>query len=91
MDVINLDSLKSALRAGTLEVTFRKVNGDLRVMTCTTNLDLIPPSAWPVGSNHSQVDEEEQHRRNVRVYDVNAAGWRSFIFDNVIEVKAAKQ
>lgn len=83
---MNFAELKTSLRAGPLEVTFKKVNGETRVMTCTTNMDLIPPSSWPIGNN---VQEEEQHRRNVRVYDINAQGWRSFIFDNIIEVKQA--
>jgi hypothetical protein len=83
MDVISLDNLKSCLRQGKVEVTFRKVNGDIRMMTCTTNMDLIPPSSRPVGD----IQEEKSHRRNVRVYDLDAQGWRSFIFDNVTKVE----
>ena len=77
---MDFDTLKQQLRTGVVQVTFTKVNGDTRVMDCTLKMDLIPPSSWPVGQ---AVQEEEQHRRNIRVYDVKAQGWRSFIFDRV--------
>jgi hypothetical protein len=78
-------SLSESLRTGQVEVTFRKVNGDIRVMTCTTDLNKVPPSKWPQESaRHSQ---PEHLAPNLRVFDVKAQDWRSFIFENVIEVK----
>ena len=76
--------LKDYIDKRLIEVTFRKKNGELRVMTCTTNLDLIPPSAWP---QNKMVISEATKERTMRVYDLNAKGWRSFILDNVQNVK----
>jgi hypothetical protein len=83
---MDFESLRKALHDRKLVVKFRKVNGDLREMTCTTNLDLVPPSSWPTGKNELS---EEASKRTIRVYDTNAQGWRSFIFDNIIEVTNA--
>ena len=82
---MNMDELRKSLNNRVLEITFKKKNGDVRVMKCTTKLDLVPPSAWP--NNNDTVLEDADNRRQVRVYDVTAQGWRSFIFDNLIEVK----
>ena len=38
------DTLKEALKKGLVEVTFTKLNGDTRVMTCTLNEDIVPPA-----------------------------------------------
>lgn len=82
---MELDALKSHLKTGVLKVTFKKANGDLRTMSCTTNLERIPPSAWPKGTT-TAIESHEQSRA-IRVYDTVAQSWRSFIYENVIEVK----
>lgn len=76
--------LRTELSKRIVTVTFKKVDGDLRVMDCTTNLEHVPPSAWPKG----KVELSEQAKeRSVRVFDVKAQGWRSFLSENVIEFK----
>ena len=42
IDTINRDELKQALHSGLFEITFTKVNGDTRIMTCTLKEDLLP-------------------------------------------------
>lgn len=79
-----IDSLKENIGKQLVEVTFRKKDGEIRVMTCTTNLDLIPPSSWP--QNKINLSEATKDR-TMRVYDLNAQGWRSFVLDNVQAVK----
>ncbi len=79
-----LETLRECIGKQLIEVTFRKKDGELRVMTCTTNLDLIPPSAWPQGK---VTLSEQTQERTMRVYDLNAQGWRSFVIDNVQNVK----
>jgi len=64
-------------------VTFKKVNGDIRVMDCTLNSDLIPPSQWPHGE---QIKESYKNNKTIRVYDIKAQGWRSFVIENVVEI-----
>jgi len=77
-----VEDLKQSLAAGIVTVTFKKVNGDIRVMDCTTNLQHVPPSKWP--KDKIQLSEESKDK-TFRVYDVNAQGWRSFHSDSVIE------
>ena len=74
--------LRTALTQHIVTVTFKKVNGDIRVMDCTTNLNLIPPSAWP----KDMIDLTEASKDHaIRVYDVKAQAWRSFIVANVLD------
>jgi hypothetical protein len=83
MDTDSLAYLRRKIHEGVITVTFKKINGDIRVMDCTTNTDFIPPSAWPSGK---QTISEDAQERTIRVYDVKAQGWRSFVADNVIEI-----
>ena len=68
--------LQQQLRTGVLDVTFTKLNGEQRVMTCTLIPALIPEEARPKGV---AVLSEEAQERTMRVYDLNAKGWRSFV------------
>jgi hypothetical protein len=70
--------LKNGLNRGLVTVTFAKANGDLRTMTCTLLQAHIPPSMLPKGTVTPHVNENV-----MRVFDVNAQGWRSFIKNNV--------
>ena len=40
------EKLKETLRKETLVVTFNKLDGDERVMTCTKSFDVIPKKAF---------------------------------------------
>lgn len=81
---MNTTELKAQLRQRIVQVTFTKINGDLRIMDCTINPDLIPPSAWPQGKIEIS---EDMSNKTIRVFDIKAQGWRSFVVDNVKEVK----
>ncbi len=77
----NLEYVRCIMRAQTATVTFTKNNGERRIMECTLNLDKIPPSMWPKGTISESSSDQ------VRVFDVNARGWRSFNFKNVESVE----
>ena len=81
---MDTQTLRKELHKRGVIVTFKKKNGELREMHCTTNLDLVPPSSWPKGETELS---EETRASNIRVYDVEAQGWRSFLSENVIEVQ----
>ena len=70
------------LQTGTKVVTFTKVNGDQRVMTCTLKEDLIPSAskADPLSQKKIRAINDEV----IPVWDLNAEGWRSFRVDNVV-------
>ena len=65
-------------------VSFLKKDGQLRVMTCTRNMELVPPSAWPKDADKQVINSAPKSEATIRVYDVKASGWRSFIIENVV-------
>ena len=48
-------------------------------MTCTKDLKVIPKE------NHPKTTKEA-HEKNITVWDMNAKGWRSFVYDRVRKV-----
>jgi len=79
------DSMRYELSQGLCEVTFTKINGDERVMTCTTELDAIPEGNRPKGTS-----KEIKDQTTISVWDINAEGWRSFKSENVTKFKALR-
>ena len=85
--------LKSNLRMGPVTITFTKKDGTERVMECTTSPTLIPeepvhetntdnPIDFPVLKKEKKVNEDV-----MSVYDLKAAGWRSFRWDGIKQVE----
>jgi hypothetical protein len=68
------------LKEETLVVTFKKLDGDERVMTCTKSFDAIPEESRPK-------TDKEPKAGTVTVWDINAKGWRSFKYDRVTKVE----
>jgi hypothetical protein len=62
-----------------LTVTFLKLDGDQRVMTCTKNTAIIPEQHLPKTSKPGKPG-------TINVWDTNAQGWRSFRYDRVSAV-----
>ncbi len=79
------DALMEKLENEVLEVTFLKINGDKRIMTCTLKDD-IKPKATKTDSM-SQKAVRTVSDKVCSVWDINAKGWRSFRYDNVQEIK----
>ena len=75
--------LLEKLRKETLVVTFNKLNGDERIMTCTKSFDIIP-------EEHKPKTDKEPKEGNVTVWDTNAKGWRSFKYDRITKVEEQK-
>ena len=68
------------LQSGTRVVTFTKVNGEQREMTCTLDPNIIPdPIEIKADKSPKTVNEEV-----LPVWDTTAQGWRSFRIDSVI-------
>ena len=76
------EGLLKMLQEGTYTVTFKKLNGDERVMTCTKSFDIIP-------KEHQPKTNKETKPENITVWDTNANGWRSFVYDRVSKVEEA--
>ena len=73
------EDLNKQLRESILVVTFNKLNGDERVMTCTKDFKIIPESYRPK-------TDKEPPEGSVTVWDINAEGWRSFKYNRVTKV-----
>ncbi len=65
------------LREGNCTVTFTKANGDIREMVCTLNSTSIPETDMPKNPSAEYTEDI------IKVYDIVAAGWRSFRVDSV--------
>lgn len=72
--------LTNLLKERTIVVTFKKLDGDERVMTCTKNFDAIP-------KEHHPKTDKQPPKGNVTVWDINAKGWRSFKYDRVTRIE----
>ena len=73
------NDLIKTLQMQVATVTFLKLDGDERIMTCTKSLKIIPEA------NHPKTDKKAKEG-NVNVWDLNAKGWRSFKYDRVKKV-----
>ena len=73
--------IQQALKENVVEVTFTKINGDERVMTCTLDSKLLPPATKDDAMSQKKV--RELNEEVLSVWDVNAQGWRSFRVANV--------
>jgi hypothetical protein len=79
------DLLKDMLHKGEVVVTFNKLNGDKRVMTCTLQEGIIPA---PTKTDPASQKKVRKLNEDVCVaWDTNAKGWRSFRWDKVTDVE----
>lgn len=72
-------NLVKLLQESVQVVTFTKLDGDKRVMTCTKSFDVIPKENQPTTNKPAK-------EGTVTVWDTNANGWRSFRYDRVLQV-----
>jgi hypothetical protein len=76
---MNKQDYVSALSESVAVVTFEKKDGTERVMKCTRNMSVIPSDKQPTGNASAKPESDEV----VKVYDMEADGWRSFRIDSV--------
>lgn len=68
-------ALMEALGKGVVTVTFTKKDGTERTMRCTRSTSYIPIEHAPKSDT-----SKEEVTDNIRVFDVEKQGWRSFNF-----------
>jgi len=78
------DWLAGLLRTEKVTVSFTKVNGEHRDMTCTLKTDLIPEDQ--LSKSQIRESKEDKEPSNQPVYDINAKGWRSFKYDSITKI-----
>jgi hypothetical protein len=77
------DEIVTMLQSGVCQVTFTKVNGELRKMPCTLRSDLLP-SIDPPNINENKT--RKTNTDNLSVWCTDKNEWRSFKIANVQEV-----
>lgn len=77
--------LRSMLAVGPTTVTFTKKDGETRVMTCTLQESAIPEEHRPKPLAEGQTPRKRSED-SISVWDINAQGWRSFIYKNIINI-----
>ena len=94
LDMVQLDIpegrqwLKDLLKEQEAVVTFTKVSGDVRVMTCTLDPSVVPPAPAPKALAEGEMVKAKKENPDVcSVWDINAQGWRSFRWVNVTNVE----
>jgi hypothetical protein len=73
------DVVKTLTENRRVDVTFYKVNGDMREMACTLHPDVI-------GEDVSVV-EAKYDPNQIRVFDLDNDSWRSFLLTNLVTVE----
>ena len=84
-DELDVDSrnreIRSMLHHGVCEVTFTKVNGDVRTMPCTLDSALLPPQ--PLKEFH---ETRLYKPETLSVWCLDKMEWRSFRVANVTKI-----
>lgn len=79
--------LTGLLRQGIFEITFTKVNGELRTMPCTLDPNIIPPAPAPkVLAENETARVKRSNPDNLSVWCTDKNEWRSFKLANVTEI-----
>ena len=79
------DELMETLQKEVAIVTFKKLNGDERVMPCTLIADFLPPAKKDDAITQKKVREISD--KVCAVWAVEAKGFRSFRYDRVTNVE----
>lgn len=72
------DTLIKNLQKQVMKVTFTKVNGDERVMDCTLQEHMVPPTS---------PENRKENEEVLPVFDINKGEWRSFRMDSITNIE----
>lgn len=76
---ISIDNFKEALRKGSVEFSYTKKDGSVRNAKGTLNVSVMGEENAPSGTGQNLGPDNQ-----VRYYDLNSKGWRSFLSENLI-------
>ena len=72
------ETLIKSLQKKAERITFTKVNGEERVMDCTLQEHMIPPT---------KLSNRKENEEVLPVWDVNKGEWRSFRLDSITNIE----
>lgn len=76
-----IDELKEKLRNGEARFTYKKKNGDERTARGTLKKEIYGEANEPKGTAKSVPENQ------IRYFDLDSNGWRSFIAENLVSVE----
>ena len=81
----NLNETLVALRTGTCNLVYQKMDGEKRVALGTLNLEFVPKDKWP---KHPTTEDQPPTTYGDRVelvhyFDLTVNGWRCFWLENL--------
>lgn len=79
------EALLELLSTELVEVTFNKLSGEQRVMTCTLRSNYLPESKQNDPLSQTKIRNIEE--KTIVVWDTNSNAWRSFRYDRVTKVR----
>jgi hypothetical protein len=79
------EELITLLEKEVVEVTFTKLNGDVRVMPCTLIKSMLPPAKKDDPMSQKKVREISD--KVIAAWAIESKGFRSFRYDRVTEVR----
>lgn len=82
--------LLDLLENNVVDVTFDKLSGDERTMTCTLISNILPESQRNDKLSQTKIRNLEDRVFVVWALDIDPAGWRSFRYDRVKKVNINK-
>ena len=80
-----VEELMQSLKHGITVVKFLKKDESERVMVATLDPKLLPERDVTITQEYAS-----KNTNQIRVYDVEAEAWRSFLFDRIISVTKAE-
>lgn len=84
----DVDRLRKLLKLGeTVTVVFFKINGEKRIMTCSTNMFAIPINKHPKALDASQTTKPKANPHLFKVFDLDKSEWRSFKAQSLLSVQ----
>jgi hypothetical protein len=76
------EEIVAMLETGVCEVTFTKINGELRQMPCTLKTELLPVINYKINEEKTR----KQNPDNLSVWCTDKNQWRSFRIANVQKI-----
>lgn len=76
-----VEKLKKKLHEGEVQFVYKKKNGEERMALGTLKKEIYGEANAPKGSDVKYADNV------IRYFDMNSAGWRSFVAENLISVE----
>jgi len=81
------DQIQAMLKTGPHVVSFYKLDGTIRDMTCTLAPEDLPPVVVKEGDKPKRV--KKPNDAVLAAFDTNKQAWRSFRIENVFDVVAS--